>query len=546
MDLEINMSFLREKEMTNTQFLSCKAYQKLKEIAEHPYDLTKEGNITPQRLNKYIAESAGYRLLYGTERINEETMHALGDLAHQTEALQKMTLLQAGEIVNFIHGHPSENRAALHTATRDFFENPSTSQSAEQAAQMAKKEVEKLKAFIAKIDEDNQMTDMLVVGIGGSELGPKAAYEALQYLARPGRHVHFIGNIDPDCLGLALKKVNLAKTLVLVISKTGTTLETVTNEEAIRAQFKQLGLNPSEHIVSITSEGSPLDNKSLYLECFHIWDWIGGRYSTSSMVGGVLLSFAYGFQVFWEFLRGANAMDKAALNKEINKNIPLLGALLGVWNRNFLHAATYAIIPYSQALGRFTAHIQQVDMESNGKHIDQEGHEVSFETGPIVFGEPGTNAQHSFFQSLHQGTTTVPIEFIGFKQNQSGYDFEWNGTSSQEKLLSNLFAQSIALATGQESGNPNQVFKGNRPSHILLCKQLTPFALGALMSYYEHKIAFQGFIWGINSFDQEGVTLGKHVANKLVDRFAAQNGHPSRGSQPYPVGDALLKQLETL
>ena len=310
--------------------------------------------------------------------------------------------------------------------------------------------------------------------------------------------------------------------------------------------MKQLGLNPAEHLISVTSQGSPLDNKSQYRECFHIWDWIGGRYSTSSMVGGVLLSFAYGFQVFWELLRGANAMDKAALNKEINKNLPLLGAVLGIWNRNFLHYPTYAIIPYSQALGRFTAHIQQVDMESNGKHIDQEGNDVNFDTGPIVFGEPGTNAQHSFFQLLHQGTVVVPIEFIGFKQNQSGYDFEWNGTSSQEKLLSNLFAQAIALATGQESDNPNQSFKGNRPSHTLLCKQLTPFAFGALMSYYEHKIAFQGFIWGINSFDQEGVTLGKSVANKLIDRFAAQNGHPTRGNQPYPVGDALLKQLETL
>lgn len=540
------MSFLREKEMTSTQFMTCKAYQVLKSLAEHPYDLTKEGNITPQRLNKYASESAGYRLLYGTERIDEETMHALGDLAHETGALDKMIKMQSGEIVNFIHGSASENRAALHTATRDFFENPTMTANAQEAIRIAKVEVEKLKAFTTKIDEDNEMTDMLVVGIGGSELGPKAAYESLQFLAKPGRHVHFIGNIDPDCLGLALKKVNLAKTLVLVVSKTGTTLETVTNEEAIRAQYKQLGLNPSEHFVSVTSQGSPLDNLTQYLESFHIWDWVGGRYSTSSMVGGVLLAFAYGFQVFWEFLRGANAMDKAALNKDINKNIPLLGALLGVWNRNFLNCATYAIIPYSQALGRFTAHIQQVDMESNGKRIDQGGQPVEFQTGPIVFGEPGTNAQHSFFQMLHQGTTIVPIEFIGFKINQTGYDFEWNGTTSQEKLLSNLFAQAIALATGQESDNPNQVFAGNRPSHTLLCKQLTPFALGALMAYFEHKIAFQGFIWGINSFDQEGVTLGKHVATKLIDRFAAQKGHASRGNQPYPVGDALLKQLETL
>lgn len=540
------MSFTRENEMINKPITSCKAYERLSEIAQEPFDLTKEGNMSPQRLNKYIAESAGYRLLYGTERINEDTMRALVDLAHETQALEQMKKMQEGEVVNFIHGFPSENRPALHTAVRDFFENSNTGPKAEEASRLAKGELDKLKAFIGKIDEQNLMTDMVVVGIGGSELGPKASYEALQYLAKPNREVHFIGNIDPDSIGIILKKVDLSKTLVLVISKTGTTLETVTNEEALRAQYKRLGLNPSEYFVSVSSEGSPLDDKTNYLETFHIWDWIGGRYSTSSMVGGVLLAFAYGYQPFWEFLRGANAMDKAALNKDISKNIPLLGGLLGIWNRNFLKMPTYAIIPYTQALGRFVAHIQQVDMESNGKGIDKEGRQVNFETGPIVFGEPGTNAQHSFFQSLHQGTTVVPIEFIGFKSQQLGYDFEWNGTTSQQKLLSNLFAQAIALATGQKSENPNQNFWGNRPSHILLCKQLTPFALGALMAYYEHKIAFQGFIWGINSFDQEGVTLGKHVATKLIDRFAAQNGVTGRGNQPYPVGDALMKQLETL
>lgn len=540
------MSFTRENEMLNKPITSCKAYERLNEIAQEPFDLTKEGNMSPQRLNKYIAESAGYRLLYGTERINEETMRALVDLAHETQALEQMKSMQEGEIVNYIHGFPSEGRPALHTAVRDFFENSSTAPKAEEATKLAKGELEKLKAFTAKIDEQNLMTDMIVVGIGGSELGPKASYEALQYLAKPNREVHFIGNIDPDSIGIILKKVDLSKTLVLVISKTGTTLETVTNEEALRAQYKKQGLNPAEYFVSVSSEGSPLDDKTNYLETFHIWDWIGGRYSTSSMVGGVLLAFAYGYQPFWEFLRGANAMDKAALNKDISKNIPLLGALLGIWNRNFLKMPTYAIIPYTQALGRFVAHIQQVDMESNGKGIDKEGRRVNFDTGPIVFGEPGTNAQHSFFQSLHQGTTIVPIEFIGFKTHQLGYDFEWNGTTSQQKLLSNLFAQAIALATGQKSDNPNQNFLGNRPSHILLCKQLTPFALGALMAYFEHKIAFQGFVWGINSFDQEGVTLGKHVATKLIDRFAAQNGVTGRGNQPYPIGDALMKQLETL
>lgn len=284
-----------------------------------------------------------------------------------------------------------------------------------------------------------------------------------------------------------------------------------------------------------------MDDRKRYLESFYIWDWIGGRYSTTSMVGGVMLSFAFGFDVYWDFLRGANAMDKQALNRDFNQNVPLLGALLSVWNRSFLHYPTLALIPYSQALSRYSAHIQQVEMESNGKHIDQGGRQVDFPTGPVIWGEPGTNAQHSFYQLIHQGTDIIPLEFVGFKYSQNGADSQWKGTTLQQKLLSNLFAQAIALAVGQKSDNPNQQFKGNRPSHILLGKQLTPYSLGALLGYFEHKVAFEGFLWGINSFDQEGVQLGKVLAKKLIDRFA-----DPKTSEPYPLGDAFLKQLDTI
>jgi glucose-6-phosphate isomerase len=237
-------------------------------------------------------------------------------------------------------------------------------------------------------------------------------------------------------------------------------------------------------------------------------------------------------------------MDQVALHADFKQNLPLLGALIGIWNRNFLHYPTVAIIPYSRSLARFPAHLQQCDMESNGKRIDRKANATKFQTGPIVWGEPGTNAQHSFFQLIHQGTSIVPLELIGFTHAQGGYDFEWKGTTSQEKLLSNLFAQAIALAKGQKNPNPNKLFPGNRPSSILLAKKLTAYSLGALLSYYENKIAFQGFIWGVNSFDQEGVQLGKQLADKTLHLFSAKRGASS--AEPFPLGQALIDISEEL
>ena len=340
---------------------------------------------------------------------------------------------------------------------------------------------------------------------------------------------------------MVLSQIDLKNTVVLVVSKSGTTLETATNEKLVKTRFEEAGLDPNKHFIAITGQGSPMDNKGKYLESFYIWDWIGGRYSTTSMVGGVLLAFAFGFDVFYEFLRGASSMDKAALNRDLSHNLPLLGALLGIWNRNFLHIPTEALIPYSRALSRWSAHIQQVAMESNGKHVDKQGRFVNFATGPIIWGEPGTNGQHSFFQLIHQGTDVIALEFIGYLENQCGKDLDFSGTTSQQKLLSNLLAQSIALATGQKSDNPNKDFAGNRPSHLLLGKQLTPYSLGVLLAYYEHKIAYQGFVWGINSFDQEGVQLGKVLATRIINCFAAK-----KNRKAYPVAEAFLKHLEKL
>jgi len=540
------MTSLKEFTTTTSDFSQYHSTKKLKQLAEHPFDLVEKDHINPERISKFSAESCGYKLLYGTERVDEETMNTLFELAGEADVIHKMEKMQAGEIMNFIQGFPSENRTVLHTATRDFFDNPNKAKAASEAAKLAKQEIERLKTFIAQNDRDNKFKDLYIVGIGGSDLGPQAHYLALKHLQKPNRTIHFISNVDPDNVALVLKDARLKESLVLVNSKSGTTLETATNDAFLRDKFKQAGLRPEQHFVSISCKGSPLDNPKEYLECFYIWDWIGGRFSTTSLVGGFILAFAFGMDVYWEFLKGANSMDKAALNSDIRNNLPLLGALLGIWNRNFLKHPILAIIPYSQALGRYTAHLQQLDMESNGKRIDQKGHPADFETGPIIFGEPGTSAQHSFFQLIHQGTTIVPVEFIGYRYNQYDEDFTWKGTTSKEKLNANLLAQALALATGKTNSNPDKFFPGNRPSHILLSKQLTPYSLGTLLAYYEHKIAFQGFVWGINSFDQEGVQLGKELAMNIIERMALQNNKSKGNLAPYPIGEAYLKILQSL
>lgn len=537
------MPTLKEPAQTksSTAFTAYASYKRLYDLAKKPFDLTAKDHLTAKRLSTFVAGNCGYRFLYGTERVTEEVMVALRDLADEAHVLKKMEQMQNGDVINTINGFPSENRSVLHTATRDFFGEPNKGKNAVAAAKASKGEIEKLKTFIDKIDKEGKFTDMIAIGIGGSDLGPRAHYIALQNLLKRGRNVHFVSNVDPDDAAQAMKGLDLRRTLVIVVSKTGTTLETQSNEEFVRSRYIAAGINPNKHFISVTSQGSPMDDKKKYLESFYIWDWIGGRYSTTSMVGGVMLSFAFGFDVYWELLKGARDMDKAALGKTLDINLPLLGALLSIWNRNFLRYPTLAIIPYSQALARYSAHIQQVEMESNGKHIDKEGRQVNFFTGPIIWGEPGTNAQHSFYQLIHQGTDIIPLEFIGFAESQFGEDHQFEGTTLQQKLLSNLFAQAIALATGQESDNPNKQFQGNRPSHILLAKRLTPYSLGALLSYFENKVAFEGFLWGINSFDQEGVQLGKVLAKKLIDRFA----NPSKNA-PYPIGDAFIKQLDLL
>ncbi|MDK9705840.1 MAG: glucose-6-phosphate isomerase [Desulforhopalus sp.] len=492
-------------------------FGELLRLAKNPYDLTQPGAIQKDgRLARYVCRSAIWDLHYGTERVDDIVMDRLQDLANELHLVEQFKMMRRGAVMNRIEGFASENRQVLHTASRDIFD----AQPAEpEASKAARREIEKLQTFLGDLDagrlvnENGQPFDTMVhIGIGGSDLGPRSIFEALKAFGLPKRQVRFIANVDPDDAAQVLAEVNLATTLVNIVSKSGTTLETLTNEQHARHALERAGLDPARHCLAVTGANSPMDNSQRYLRSFHMFDYIGGRYSSTSMVGAVVLGFYLGFPRVMEFLQGAATIDCHAEEVNIRKNVPLLLALLGIWNHNFLGYPTLAVLPYSQRLHRFPAHLQQCDMESNGKSVDRKGAAVITKTGPIVWGEPGTNGQHAFYQLLHQGTEIVPVEFIGFRQSQYGVDITVDGSSSQQKLLANLFAQMVAMAGGQVSSNPNKSFPGNRPSCLLYANRLTPRVMGALLAIYEAKITFQGFAWNINSFDQEGVQLGKVLA----------------------------------
>ncbi len=497
-------------------------YRELLALAEKPYDLAGAGALQAERrLARYVCRSPLWQLHYGTERLDDTVLDRLQLLADEMALVDQFRLLRRGAVMNRIEGFASENRQVLHTASRDLF----AGQPAEPTASgEAEREIVKLQTFLADLDAGRLINHrgepfdtMIHVGIGGSDLGPRSIFEALRPYGHPGRTVRFIANVDPDDAARVLAEVNLATSLVNIVSKSGTTLETLTNETLVRLALERAGLEPARHCIAVTGEKSPLDNPERYLRSFYMYDYIGGRYSSTSMVGAVMLGFYLGFAHVREFLQGAAEVDSQAEEPDVRKNIPLLLALLGIWNHNFLGYPTLAVLPYSQALHRFPAHLQQCDMESNGKSIDRHGSTVTTKTGPILWGEPGTNGQHAFYQLLHQGTEVVPVEFIGFHHSQYGADTMVNGTTSQQKLLANLFAQMVAMAQGQPSENPNKVFPGNRPSCLLFAEQLTPRAMGALLAIYEAKIVFQGFAWNINSFDQEGVQLGKVLAAGFLE-----------------------------
>ena len=498
----------------------CKAFAKLSELAKNPTDLTAQGVLTPERVRRYCCHGEIFNLLYSCQRVTGEVLDALQELSDECLLVEQFQKMRQGAVLNRILNFPSENRKVLKKAGRDLFsEKPACAV----ATKKEQAELDKLKIFLRELEQGSICNEkgqpfhtLIHVGIGGSDLGPRSIYEALRAYANTKRTIHFISNVDPDDSAQVLAKVDLNRSLVLVVSKSGTTLETLANETIVRAALAHAGLNPNKHCLSVTGESSPMDNPDRYLRSFYMYDYIGGRYSSTSMVGAVMLGFGIGYENLLAFLEGANSQDNASAEKDIRKNIALLAALLGVWNHNFLGMGTVAVLPYSQALHRFPAHLQQCDMESNGKSVCRDGNTVQIKSGPIVWGEPGTNGQHAFYQLLHQGTEDVAVEFIGFRKSQRKKDLIIQKSSSQQKLVANLLAQSMALAIGKSDENPNKRFPGNRTNSILLADRLTPKTMGALLALYEAKIVFQGFCWNINSFDQEGVQLGKELATELL------------------------------
>jgi glucose-6-phosphate isomerase len=520
----------------DTDVSTSRSWIKLAQLARDPYDLTGPGALEQDgRIAKMVCRTAGLRLFYGAQRIDASVLAALQEFADEHRLVERFKEMRRGAVINRIDGWQSENRQVLHTSCRDIFSAaPKEVQSARQAAE----ELERLSRFLSDLEADNGFSTLVNVGIGGSDLGPRAVYEALKAYNIKNREVRYIANVDPDDAAQVLKSINPATTLVAVVSKSGSTLETRTNEALVRQRFVDAGLDPARHFIAVTGKGSPMDNPERYLRSFYMYDYIGGRYSVTSMVGCVSLGFALGLDQLNQFLRGANEMDDASEHPEATSNMALLLALLGIWNHNFLGFPTLAVLPYSQGLHRFTAHLQQCDMESNGKSITSAGRQVRIKTGPVVWGEPGTNGQHAFYQLLHQGTEIVPAEFIGFHKSQYGEDITIDETSSQQKLLANLLAQVVALATGRSHENPNKRFAGNRPSSMIIAPQLDPYTMGSLLALYEAKIVMQGFGWNINSFDQEGVELGKVLAGRFLERMAGTKKYAAS------VEDQFLAALE--
>lgn len=487
-------------------------------------DLTKvmsgeEGAVRVKNYNVPMAGGLTYN--YAAKQVDEDVLEGLKKLAKEAQLLEKFEALYNGEVVN-----TGEKRLVLHHMTRGQLGN-SVEADGTDKREFYKKQQNKIADFANKVHNGEitnasgeKFTTVVQIGIGGSDLGPRAMYLALENWAKKNNtfkmEAKFISNVDPDDAAAVLNSIDVAHSLFILVSKSGTTLETLTNESFVKDALRQANLDPSKHMVAVTSETSPLAKSADYLDAFFMDDYIGGRFSSTSAVGGAVLSLAFGPEVFASFLSGAAKADELALNEDVMNNPAMLDALIGVYERNVLGYQTTAVLPYSQALSRFPAHLQQLDMESNGKSVNRFGEVVNYVTGPVIFGEPGTNGQHSFYQLLHQGTDIVPLQFIGYKNSQIGTDVLIEDSTSQQKLCANVVAQIVAFACGKADDNKNKNFEGGRPSSIIIGEQVNPESLGALLAHFENKIMFQGFLWNVNSFDQEGVQLGKVLAKRVL------------------------------
>lgn len=480
------------------------------------------GSNAVNRINEYCIPMGGnLKFNYAAKQVNAQILKTLSELAEEQQLVEKYEALLNGEVIN-----TGEKRMVLHQLTRGQLGNDVMADGVNKR-EFYINEVKRIADFANDVhsgkllnEKGEKYTTVCQIGIGGSDLGPRAMYLALENWAKKNdsfkMEARFISNVDPDDAAGVVKGLDISKTIFILVSKSGTTLETLTNESFVKDFIKKAGCDASKHMIAVTSETSPLAHNPDYMAAFYMDDYIGGRYSSTSGVGGAVLSLAFGPKVFQEFLDGAAEEDKLSLNKDISKNPALMDALIGIYERNVQEYPSTAILPYSQALSRFPAHLQQLDMESNGKSVNRFGEPIDYVTGPVIFGEPGTNGQHSFYQLLHQGTDIVPLQFIAFEENQTGEDVVIEDSTSQVKLCANVVAQIVAFACGKKDADPNKTFEGNRPSSLIYGEQLTPKTLGVLLAHYENKVMFQGFVWNINSFDQEGVQLGKVLAKSVL------------------------------
>ena len=498
------------------------SYQELLGLERVNLAAAMTGENGAERVKNYsvpMAEGMAYN--FGAKSVDDKVLEVLAKLADEAQLVDKFAALYNGEVIN-----TGEKRRVLHHLVRGQLGEDVIADGVNKREFYVKQQTD-IAAFANKVHNGEitnaageKFTTVVQIGIGGSDLGPRAVYLALEGWAKVHNtlkmNAGFISNVDPDDASLVLSNIDVAHTIFVLVSKSGTTLETLTNESFVKDAIVKAGLNPADHMIAVTSETSPLAKSADYLAAFFMDDYIGGRYSVTSGVGAAVLSLAFGPEVFAAFLDGAAAADKLSTNKDIMANPAMLDALIGVYERNVLGYLDTAVLPYSQALSRFPAHLQQLDMESNGKSVNRFGDPINYVTGPVIFGEPGTNGQHSFYQLLHQGTDIVPLQFIGFKNNQMENDVVIQGSTSQQKLCANVAAQIVAFACGKDDEDANKKFEGGRPSSIIVGDQLTPASLGALLSHFECKVMFQGFVWNINSFDQEGVQLGKVLAKKVL------------------------------
>ena len=501
---------------------TIQAYQELSKVAPVNLAEVMAGENGADRVKKYtVPMGAGLAFNYAAKQVDDDVLAALEKLAEETQLTEKFEALYNGEVIN-----TGEKRLVLHHMTRGQLGDAVVVDGVDKRAFYTEqqKKIAELADKVHKGELTNaageKFTTVVQIGIGGSDLGPRAMYLALENWAKANNtfkmEAKFISNVDPDDASAVLAGIDVAHSLFILVSKSGTTLETLTNEAFVKDALKNAGLDASKHMIAVTSETSPLAKSDDYLAAFFMDDYIGGRFSSTSAVGGAVLSLAFGPEVFARFLDGAADEDKLAKNKGLRENPAMLDAMIGVYERNVLGYGTTAVLPYSQGLSRFPAHLQQLDMESNGKSVNRFGEPVDYVTGPVIFGEPGTNGQHSFYQLLHQGTNIIPLQFVGFKNNQMGTDVVIEDSTSQQKLCANVVAQIVAFACGKADENRNKNFEGGRPSSIIIGDQLNPESLGALLAHFENKVMFQGFVWNINSFDQEGVQLGKVLAKRVL------------------------------